>query len=149
MKLRKLIDEAGLTISEVVRLSGVDRTTIYAIINNSRSVRNSTYGKIAKVLDCKIEDIKDQEVLYMVLYYDFNGLWSYEYSITDEDIIRAVFELYGTINDIRFADTTFKLYRRDIYNYFEAKAYRSYLQTDDGKYGILDPHHLVNNGNPM
>lgn len=85
----------------------------------------------------------------MVLYYDFNGLWSYEYSITDEDIIRAVYELYGTINDIRFADTTFKLYRRDIYNYFEAKAYRSYLQTDDGKYGILDPHHLVNNGNPM
>lgn len=85
----------------------------------------------------------------MVLYYDFNGLWSYEYSITDEDIIRAVFELYGTINDIRFADTTFKLYRRDIYNYFEAKAYRSYLQTDEGKYGILDPHHLVNNGNPM
>ena len=59
MKLRKIIDEAGLTISEVVRLSGVDRTTIYAIINNSRSVRNSTYGKIAKVLDCKIEDIKD------------------------------------------------------------------------------------------
>ena len=85
----------------------------------------------------------------MTLYYDFNGLWSYEYEISDEDIIRAVFELYGTINDIRFADTTFKLYRRDIYRYFEAKAYRSYLQTDDGKYGILNPHHLVNNGNPM
>ena len=85
----------------------------------------------------------------MVLYYDFNGLWSYEYSITDEDIIRAVYELYGTINDIRFADTTFKLYRRDIYNYFEAKAYRSYLQTDEGRYGILNPLHLVNYGNPM
>ena len=85
----------------------------------------------------------------MVLYYDFNGLWSYEYSITDEDIIRAVYELYGTINDIRFADTTFKLYRRDIYNYFEARAYNKYLQTDEGKNGILNPHHLVNNGNPM
>ena len=59
MKLRNMVDKAGLTISELVRLSGVDRSTIYAIINNSRSVRNSTYGKIAKVLDCKIEDIKD------------------------------------------------------------------------------------------
>lgn len=59
MNLRNKIDEAGLTISELVRQSGVDRTTIYAIINNSRSVRNSTYGKIAKVLNCKIEDIKD------------------------------------------------------------------------------------------
>lgn len=85
----------------------------------------------------------------MVLYYDFNGLWSYEYSITDEDIIRAVYELYGTINDIRFADTTFKLYRRDIYNYFEAKAYRSYQQTDEGRYGILNPLHLVNYGKPV
>lgn len=59
MKLRNMVDEAGLTISELVRLSGVDRTTIYAIINNSRSVRNSTYGKLAKVLNCRIEDIKE------------------------------------------------------------------------------------------
>ena len=59
MKLRNKIDEAGMTISDLVRLSKVDRTTIYAIINNSRSVRNSTYGKIAKVLNCRIEDIKD------------------------------------------------------------------------------------------
>ena len=59
MKLRNMVDEAGLTISELVRLSGVDRSTIYAIINNSRSVRNSTYGKLAKVLNCRIEDIKE------------------------------------------------------------------------------------------
>ena len=85
----------------------------------------------------------------MTLYYDFNGLWSYEFDITDEDIIKAVYDLYGTINDIRFADVVFKLYRRDVYNYFEERAYRSYLQTDEGRYGILDPHHLVNNGNPM
>lgn len=85
----------------------------------------------------------------MTLYYDFNGMWSYEYDITDEDIIKAVYELYGTVNDIRFADTVFKLYRRDVYRYFEARAYRSYLQTDDGKYGILDPMSLVNKGNPM
>ena len=85
----------------------------------------------------------------MTLYYDFNGLWSYEYDITDEDIIKAVYELYGTVNDIRFADTVFKLYRRDIYRYFEARAYMGYLQTDDGKYGILDPMSLVNKGNPI
>ena len=59
MKLRNMVDESGLTISELVRLSGVDRSTIYAIINNSRSVRNSTYGKLAKVLNCRIEDIKE------------------------------------------------------------------------------------------
>ena len=59
MKLRNMVDEAGFTISELVRLSGVDRSTIYAIINNSRSVRNSTYGKLAKVLNCRIEDIKE------------------------------------------------------------------------------------------
>ena len=85
----------------------------------------------------------------MTLYYDFNGLWSYEFNITDEDIIKAVYDVYGTINDIRFADVVFKLYRRDIYNYFEEKAYRSYLQTDDGKYGILNPLHLVNYGKPI
>ena len=85
----------------------------------------------------------------MTLYYDFNGLWSYEFDITDEDIIKAVYDLYGTINDIRFADVVFKLYRRDIYNYFEARAYNSYQQTDEGKYGILNPLHLVNYGKPV
>ena len=85
----------------------------------------------------------------MTLYYFFHDLWSYEYSITDEDIIRAVYELYGTINDIRFADVVFKLYRRDIYNYFEARAYNKYLQTDEGRYGILNPLHLVNYGKPI
>ena len=85
----------------------------------------------------------------MTLYYDFNGLWSYEFDITDEDIIKAVYELYGTINDIRFADVVFKLYRRDIYNYFEERAYNHYSQTDEGKYGILNPMHLVNYGKPI
>ena len=58
MKLKQIIDEAGYEITKLAKESRVSRATIYNAINGKK-IRNSCYGRLAKVLNCSISDLKE------------------------------------------------------------------------------------------
>lgn len=56
-KIRKLLEERGMTQAELSRLSGIKESNISYIVNNDRSVRENTLRRICAALNCKAEDI--------------------------------------------------------------------------------------------
>ena len=60
-KLKSLIFNNGFTYTELSQASGVSRGSISRIINNDFKGRPSTIGKIAKVLNVKVEDLLQEE----------------------------------------------------------------------------------------
>lgn len=54
-KFKSAVYNSGLTVLELSKLSNVSRTTINRI-NSDIEVKPSTLGKIAKVLEMRIED---------------------------------------------------------------------------------------------
>ena len=60
-KLKSVIYNNGLTYTELSDKSRVSRTTIYRIINQDFKASPSTIGKLAKVLNVKVEDLLQKE----------------------------------------------------------------------------------------
>lgn len=55
--LKKILEEKGMTQSELARLSGLDKSTISRYIKYNRTPHGDNLVKIAKVLGVKIERI--------------------------------------------------------------------------------------------
>lgn len=55
-KLMLLMANASLSASDLSALSGVNEVTICRIRKGNQTARLKTLGKIAKALDCKVED---------------------------------------------------------------------------------------------
>lgn len=58
MKLQLMIDKSCKSIMEISKESGVSRQSIYNILAGNKS-RRYTYAKLARTLNCNVEDIMD------------------------------------------------------------------------------------------
>lgn len=56
--LKKLRAEAGLSLKDLSKATGVDQATISQIENGRRKARVTTLGKLAKFFDKPIEDFE-------------------------------------------------------------------------------------------
>ena len=60
-KIKKILEEKGMTQADLARASGIDASNISYIISESRNVREKTLWKLCKGLGCKPEDIMWRE----------------------------------------------------------------------------------------
>jgi len=61
--LGKFRAKAGLSVQDLADAVGVHRNTIYSLENNLKRARLDTIGKLAKALNCSVDDLlflKDQ-----------------------------------------------------------------------------------------
>ena len=72
----------------------------------------------------------------MKLFYCFNGLYDYEYEISIEDVINAIYQQFNYIIEEKAVEFYFKNYNYLITDYFIKKAYWEFLQ--DVKCDFLD-----------
>ncbi|MEA5058044.1 MAG: helix-turn-helix transcriptional regulator [Anaerotignum propionicum] len=63
-KLKNILMDKSISVSELARISGIPKTTIYSIISReSKSARYDVVAKLAKALDINIIDLYDTEEL--------------------------------------------------------------------------------------
>lgn len=72
----------------------------------------------------------------MKLYYCFNGLYDYEYEISIEDVIDAIYHRFNLTIEEKAVNFYFKNYNDEIKNAFISKVYWQFLQ--DTKCDFLD-----------
>jgi len=55
-KYNLLLANKGMSVKDLAALSGVNEVTLCRLKNGSQTARPQTLGKIAKALQCKVED---------------------------------------------------------------------------------------------
>jgi DNA-binding Xre family transcriptional regulator len=56
MKYNLLLANKGISVKELATQSGVNAVTLCRIKNGAQDARPQTLGKVAKALQCKVED---------------------------------------------------------------------------------------------
>ncbi len=56
-KLKLVVISRGYSVNEIAEKAGLARQTISRLLNNEKSVRPSTAGKLAKALEIDVESI--------------------------------------------------------------------------------------------
>lgn len=56
-KLKLVVISSGFSVNEIAEKTGLARQTISRLLNNEKSVRPSTAGKLAKALEINVESI--------------------------------------------------------------------------------------------
>lgn len=72
----------------------------------------------------------------MKCYYCFNGLYDYEYEITDEQVIEAIYKTFNIVVEQEAVRFYSKLFPVEIYRVYYNEAYWEYLQEE--KSDLLD-----------
>ncbi len=67
---KKVVDERGLTLSEVAEGAALAEKTVRAYYNGSKRIGRKTTCNLLKTLDLSEEDVDDLEAVYKVPWWE-------------------------------------------------------------------------------